>query len=301
MTQEKFMAPVDKRLLARKTETANAELQASESKNKAEMQKLDDIDISKLSWKQKRKYKRQQAAASAAKPKKKLLSEMTFDEVIVAKDRVMASKNYISGLKYIERALRLADDINETEKLLLEYSDTLYACQKYEKAGRSYNELANLYPGSEKVEYALYQAVLCSSMLILDPERDQTKTFETIELVNQFLQRSDIFVEYKEKVEAIKQKAMRTLVDSEFNICRFFINSYEYGQAQHRLDGIRKDWLTKLPDLEPEILILECNLAEKQNKPDLITEKQKELQNKFPQATIELAQNKQRTSFLNRF
>ena len=236
--------------------------------------------------KKKRKNRRRNPVVK--KPSRKLLSEMTFDEVIVSKDRVMKRKNYVSGLKYIERALKFSDNINETEKLLIEYADTLYTCQKYEKASRTYNELANLYPGSEKVEYALYQAVVCSSKLILDFERDQTKTNETIELANQFLQRADIFTEYKERVQEIKQKAMRTLVDSEFNICRFFITSYEYSQAQHRLDGIRTDWLEILPDLESEILVLECDLAEKQNKPDLSSEKKKELQDKFPQATIQL-------------
>lgn len=281
MTKDKFAAPVDKRLLARKNEAATA----SEASNNATSQDG--------------KTKKQKEVAQ--KPKRKILSEMTFEEVIVSKDRVMATKNYTSGLKYIERALKLCDDINEMEKLLLEYSDTLYACQRYDKAGRSYNELANLYPGSDKVEYALYQAIMCSSMLMLDAERDQTKTQETIDLANQFLQRADIFTEYKTKVEEIKEKAMRTLVQSEFNICQFYINSYEYAQAERRLNGIRKDWLIKLPTIEPEILVLECNLAEKQNKPDIITEKTKELQDKFPQATIQLAQNKQRTNFLHRF
>lgn len=293
MSKERFMGPVDKRLLARKSEPAVA---AVDPKVEPEIE-----ETAELQGKKGRKNRRRQPVEVVKKPVRKLLSEMTFDEVIVSKNRVMAGKNYVSGLKYIERALRLADDIDETEKLLIEYSDTLYICQRYEKAARSYNELANLYPGSDKVEYSLYQAVVCSSMLILDAERDQTKTNETIELANQFLQRSDIFTEYKEKVEAIKQSAERVLVQSEFNVCQFFIISYEYSQAQHRLDGIRKDWLAKLPDLEPEILILECSLAEKQNKPDLITEKKKELQDKFPQATIELAQNKQRTNFLQRF
>lgn len=287
MTKEKFMGPVDKRLLARKSEAAIA---TADSKIESPVESEGT-----------KKPKNKKQKNSVKKPSRKLLSEMTFDEVIVSKDRVMAGKNYISGIKYIERALKLNDDINETEKLLIEYADTLYICQRYEKASRSYNELANLYPGSDKVEYALYQAVVCSSMLILDAERDQSKTQETIELADQFLQRADIFTEYKAKVEAIKEKAIRTLVQSEFNVYQFFVNSYEYSQAQHRLDGIRKDWLTKLPDLEPEILVLECNLAEKQNKLDIITEKKKELQDKFPQATIELAQNKQRTNFLHRF
>lgn len=281
MTKEKFEAPVDKRLLARKAEPATVVTNPDNT---------EQVD---------KKNKNQKEVAQ--KPKRKILSEMTFEEVIVSKDRVMKSKNYTSGLKYIERALKLCDDINEMEKLLIEYSDTLYACQRYEKAGRSYNELANLYPGSDKVEYALYQAIVCSSMLMLDAERDQSKTQETIDLANQFLQRADIFTEYKTKVEEIKEKAMRTLVQSEFNICQFYINSYEYGQAERRLNGIRKDWITKLPDIEPEVLVLECTLAEKQNKPDIISEKTKELQNKFPQATIQLAQNKQRTNFLHRF
>ncbi len=54
----------------------------------------------------------------------------------------------------------------------------------------------------------------------------------------------------------------------------------------------------KVTGYEPEILVLECNLAEKQNKTDLITEKKKELQDKFPQATIQLAQNNNAVSYI---
>ncbi len=305
MSKEKFMAPIDKRLLARKPQAAVVAVDPKVVDAQATEDAIEPQGTKKRKHKKRNKETAQEPGWFAGlfqwQPRKKLLSEMTFDEVIVSKNRVMAGKNYVSGLKYIERALRLADDIDETEKLLLEYANTLYICQRYEKASRAYNELVNLYPGSDEAEYALYQAVVCSSMLILDAERDQTKTNETIDLANQFLQRADVFVEYKEKVEAIKQSALRTLAQSEFDRCRFYINSAEYSQAQHRLNGIRKDWLVKLPDLEPDVLVLECTIAEKQKKPDLISEKKKELQDKFPQATIELAQNKQRTNFLHRF
>lgn len=257
MSKEKFLAPVDKRLIGRKVQAEQSKTEESEQSQDKKKQEV------------------------AKKPARKLLSEMTFDEVIVSKDRVMAGKNYTGALKYIERALRLSDDINETEKLLLEYADTLYACDRYEKASRSYNEFANLYPGSDKVEYALYQAVVCSSKLILDAERDQSKTHETIELADQFLQRADIFIEYKKKVEDIKQECMRTLAQSEFSVCNSFITRYEYAQAQYRLDGIRKDWLTQLPDLEPEILMLECTVAEKQNKIQLVEQKKKSYRTGF--------------------
>ena len=44
-----------------------------------------------------------------------------------------------------------------------------------------------LYPGAAKCAYAHYKAVDCGWKLTLDPDRDQTKTQETLKLAEQFL------------------------------------------------------------------------------------------------------------------
>ena len=131
MSKEKFMAPIDKRLLARKPQasgggdrskgsaTSYRDPQNRRTKRSANIKKATKIRL-----------KTRLVCGVVSWRRKKLLSEMTFDEVVASKNRVMAGKNYVSGLKYIERALRLADDIDATEKLLLEYANTLYICQR---------------------------------------------------------------------------------------------------------------------------------------------------------------------------
>ena len=99
----------------------------------------------------------------------------------------------------------------------------------------------------------------------------------------------------------ISKRMVDLLAESEFNVFTFYVNGNELQQAQRRLEGIRKDWLEKLPDLESRILLLECQLAEKLKDNDVFSEKQQELQQKFPTATIRLAQNKRANSFLTRF
>jgi|GEM_PF-2098602 len=224
---------------------------------------------------------------------KKTLRYMTYEETKEGKNKLLASGNHFVALKYQERMLKLCDDLNELEALFLEYADTHRHCNHYDKAASLYNEFVTSYPGSAHTEYALYQAVECSSKLILDADRDQTNTHKTIELANQFLEKADLFAQYKDKVEEIRTHCYTLLVRSEYNIYHFYAYAADYNQAQRRLEGLRTDWLAIMPQLEPELLVLECELAKKQHNLERAHEKELELANKFPDAvpTVVAARN----------
>jgi outer membrane protein assembly factor BamD (BamD/ComL family) len=233
---------------------------------------------------------------------KKTLRYMTYEETKEGKNKLLASGNHFVALKYQERMLKLCDDLNELEALFLEYADTHRHCNHYDKAASLYNEFVTSYPGSTHTEYALYQAVECSSKLILDADRDQTNTHKTIALANQFLEKADLFAQYKEKVEKIRTHCYTLLVRSEYNIYHFYEYAGDYNQAQRRLQGLRTDWLEVVPQLEPELLTLECQLAKKQHKLELAHEKELELANKFPHAVpTVVAAHKPVTNFVAKF
>ncbi len=249
-----------------------------------------------------KKYKARRKPKTQYAEGRKTLRDMNYEEVKEAKNRIMKSGHKDIALKYLERMLKLCDDLSELASLLLEYANTHYECEHFAKAGNIYNEFVNLYPGSDKVEYALYQAIICSSKLILEPDRDQTKTHETIELCDKFLEREAVFTTYKTKVKEILINCYNNLVASELNVCDFFLKSGRYKPAQKRLDDLRVKWTDRVPNLEPRILAFECDLADIQNNDDIAQQKRTELEKHFPHYAMQIAENKKsKFNFSRRF
>jgi outer membrane protein assembly factor BamD (BamD/ComL family) len=232
---------------------------------------------------------------------RKTLRYMTYEETKDGKDKVLAAGNHFIALKYQERMLKLCDDLNELEALFLEYADTHRHCNHYDKAATLYNDFVNSYPGSNNTEYALYQAIECTSHLILDAERDQTNTHKTIELADTFLEKADLFAQYKDKVAEIRTNCYKLLARSEYNIYHFYAYAGDYIQAQRRLEGLRTDWIEKLPELEPELLALECDMAKKQHNPQKAQEKELALAQIVPQTVPVLTESKPSINFLAKF
>jgi len=236
------------------------------------------------------------------KPKKtkKTFSKMSYEDLEKAKNRQIDAGNKDTAIKYLEQMLKLCDDINKMANHLIELADLLFDCSKFEKAGKIYTEFTMLYPGNDQIEYALYRAILCSFNQTLEPDRDQTKTIETIQLIANFLDRADIFSKYKSDVYQIQHTCHQKLISSDIGICTFYINRGSYYAAQKRLDGLQQQWLPKIPTLESQIILLEITLAEKKGETEIALKKQQELQKKYPDKAILLAAN-QPTTMSNRF
>ncbi len=152
------------------------------------------------------------------------------------------------------------------------------------------------------LEYASYKALLCCFWQTLDSERDQSKTKQTIDLAQKFLERSAVFTKYTDEVTKILADGQHKLFDSEVNIFRFYLNKNDFLSAKSRLKNIEKDFLPILADKEPQLIMLTCELAKKQNNKELLAQKQKELKEKFPEMdeTIKLAKGP-KNSFVNKF
>ena len=151
---------------------------------------------------------------------KRTLSVMTYEELKQAKDRQIAANNTEAAIKYIERMLKLCDDINEIAALMIDLADLYFDNGDLTKAGTLYTEFTRMYPGNKKTEYALYRGILSSFYSTLTIDRDQSMTHKTIELSDQFLGR-DLFTQYKDEVEKIRQQCYQKVVESEFNVCDF--------------------------------------------------------------------------------
>ncbi|MCG6537450.1 MAG: outer membrane protein assembly factor BamD, partial [Syntrophales bacterium LBB04] len=150
-------------------------------------------------------------------------------------------------------------------------------------AARVYEHFTELYPGSEKVEYALYRAIDCSFHQISNADRDQTDTEKTLALVNKFLERSDLFSNYLPQVTEIGTKCKERLFESEMNVFSFYVGRGNFKSAQHRLENITKVYTPQLPNIEPQILHLKIELAQATNDTEGLIKTRIELAEKFPE------------------
>lgn len=197
------------------------------------------------------------------KKKRYTFSNMNLEELRIAKNKSVISKNYVTACKYLERMIILCDNINEKADIIIELADLLFSQKSFDDAAKWYNEFTQLYPGNKQVEYASYRAIVCYSKKILGPDRDQTPTEKTLELAETFLKRADIFVGYKQEVLQIQKECQQRIAESECRVVAFFIKVKEYDQAQKRIENIRADWGEKLPEAKLELARLEVNLADR--------------------------------------
>ena len=219
------------------------------------------LDAKKESTAQKTLEVPKQAPVTSTIFAKKTLSTMNFDELKKSKDGLVKSGDKKTALKYLERMNRVCSDLGELKKIMLELAQLLYDTGDYAKASKMYHDFTLLYPGSDEVEFAMYQAIISSFMQIRDAEHDQTNTVETKELAQAFLDRAS-FVTYKKEIEEIAVKCEERLLESEINIFNFYLKRGNYLAAKTRLSTIKQTYLEKsMPDVQMRIAVLEKNYA----------------------------------------
>jgi len=110
----------------------------------------------------------------------------------------------------------------------------------------------------------------------INPERDQYKVKEAIELSQKFLDRK-IFTQYKQEVAKIKTACYEQLVNYELEVVNFYLKNENLAVTQKRLDYVRKELLAKASSYAPKILQYEIAVAERKNDAELATTKKLEL------------------------
>lgn len=105
------------------------------------------------------------------------------------------------------------------------------------EAQYKYRDFINRYPGSEFADYAMLQIANVSFEQMERPDRDQSKTLETVE---KFREMIAAYPNSKLRPDAEKrlQEALDRLARHEHVIARFYINRGNYDAAVSRLNGI---------------------------------------------------------------
>lgn len=237
-------------------------------------------------------HKKRMRKPNEKKEKKKKIHtymDMSYDELLVAKDAQKEKNNISVTIKYLDQLMKLCNNVSLLADHLLEVADLFFLDGQFEKAAQLYTQYCTLYPGSEKQEYALYRSIISSFSCILPVDRDQTKTEDTLALTEAFLQQ-DHFTSYKNEVITIQTQCYQQLATSECNICTFYLTRGKLTAAEKRLSKIRLHWLPKLPTIEPQIIALEAQLTEQKDMLLLLNEKH-----------TQLAHNKKQKHMADRF
>lgn len=237
-----------------------------------------------------------------ARNKQPRFSKMSYDELKVAKQRRIEDNDKEASIRYIERMLKLCDDINQAAGLLLELADLYFDTGRLEKAQTLYTEFYKQYPGHAQTEYGLYRAIVCNYYELSSFDRDQTKTHDVISMADAFLNKPR-YTTYRKEITNLRKKSYERLIESELNVCQFYLKKNSFKAVNKRLDHIRKQILPEIPSMQAHIVVFECSVAEKQNDPLAAEQKRKEFVNlsQTNAQAWEAAQRKLKNNFAYRF
>lgn len=178
------------------------------------------------------------------------LRTMDFDELEVAYRREIASGDLHSAARFLEQMVKKCDDIEKIADLMVELADIYFNLQDTAKASKLYQRFISLYQGHDKYRHALAHSVFCAARSLRGDDRDQTATYETLKLANDFLalNADDL---YKDEILTIKDRCCSLIAHNELNIGNFYLDRGNILAASKRFEGIEKEWLALAPSIEP--------------------------------------------------
>lgn len=250
---------------------------------------------SKKTTKKERRAQRKLAAQVSKKP----MNMMNYQELREAAAYAVAQGDKQKAIMYKKRMIALCETPEDLCGLTLDIADYLYDTQDAVLAGKMYLEFTKLYPGNEHVEYAYHRAIVCSYAQTLDPDRDQTKTKETLELAEAFLTRP-LFVKWRDAVKTIKTQCQKKLFDSEMGIVAFYTGRGDYKTALRRVDQIRVAFTPIMPEAEIYLLASEIDIADKQRDLQKLAEKEADYAKTIASLSSSLTPNTTRVAVADR-
>ena len=213
---------------------------------------------------------------------KRAAKELNEKELRTVVQIYKALEKYDKVLFYLQELELKTKDARVIESITLEKADIYFEQGKLEKAEKQFALYQELYPGSKHTEYVLYKRILCLFYQRLDVDQDQKRTKEILKLAQPALEKKAIKA-YKDEVQSIVKYCNLMLYKHELDIYNFYYKKKNYKAANQRLAFLRKDFLQDLPELEPEIIHIECTLAKAEGKKDLYQQRLAYLEKQYPQ------------------
>jgi outer membrane protein assembly factor BamD len=109
------------------------------------------------------------------------------------------------------------------------------------EAQYKYRDFVNRYPGSDVGDYAMLQIAMVSFKQMGRPDRDQAKTKEAADKLNEMI-KAYPKSKYRPEAEQRLQQASDRLAKHEHLIARFYMKRGQYSAAISRLNGIVENY-----------------------------------------------------------
>lgn len=197
------------------------------------------------------------------------IKHMTLEESVKARDYYRKVNDTELLIKALERVIALSTDYKLTDEALLELADLQLEDKRFEAAQKLYRNYNTLYPGSSRREDAWYHEILAHQRDISSPDRDQSKTRETLALTKKFLEEFDEG-KHNAEVERIQRECYKHLLKHELIVMHYYLKRYSYEELPAFLEAVRtrlvysaqellKPLETEIPDFGPlrnQILLL---------------------------------------------
>lgn len=208
---------------------------------------------------------------------------LTYDDLMKKYKQYEADKRWDLVVKYLDRLIKLTDDQKEIRHMRLKMADAMFDSGEYARASKLYRYFAELYPGSKQSEYAAYKALLAKSRMILAPDRDTTAAQDVVREGRDFLKRkAEGNDSFNKEVQELIDKAQQVLFKSEVITFYFYLNDNKFGSAEGRLKYIKEQFYDAVPELRPEIIVLEYEFAVAKKDKESASQKVKELKKNYP-------------------
>lgn len=233
----------------------------------------------------------------------KEISKFTFKELRYVANLSLKLGWKEKALTYIRKMIALSQQSSTIEKLKLEVADILFDQGNLAKSEDAFTEYLDLYPGSLHTEYAHYKKILCALYRTGDIDQDQGQTQDTKKLCQAYLKKGIAFKKYRKDVADILHHCDVMLYQHETNVFEFYLKKKSYTAANSRLAHLKEKHLPLLPAVEPDIIKLECKLAQAQGNTERYNERLAHLNHKFPQydASVRVAHQKPSKNYGSRF
>lgn len=123
----------------------------------------------------------------------------------------------------------------------IDFADYSFGIEDYDKALLAYEEFGILYPGSSEAEYAQYKAILCTFLLSLGFDKDQTNTQRTISMCLLFLQKAKN-EKFITETKNIHTSCRQRLFDHEVYVLETYLKLNKTKSASKRIEYIEKEF-----------------------------------------------------------
>lgn len=211
------------------------------------------------------------AIQKAATPEIKK-EELDNPKLKVAINTFLEEKNYEDAQEFLAYFLQKYADDKEINTYKFKLADCYFNLEEYPAAKELYEHYASTYPSDSLAEHAKYKAIYAQFKQILPADLDQKNTESTIQLCKEY--QYDLNNKaYRSEINTIYNACVNRLIEKEIYVYNFYLKRNSLSSARKRLDYIKTTYLTKDNNLEPQFLYLECQLAKKENKTEVLQQK----------------------------